>query len=137
MKARLNLEYSNLAFNKHYSVRIPDKNNKIEMYSSASALCLRRSYKTLDFSTPGPISFSNGPDCTIILFSECFFELKFGEGVNLLDGSSKLNVKIRYKYILKKKNYFFWYFWLTFVEALSESVVAMATRDNLSFHFCF
>ena len=25
----------------------------------------------LDWSTPGPISFSNSPDCVITLFSEC------------------------------------------------------------------
>ena len=73
---RLGLAYSCLAINNHFSARIPEKNNRIETYSLASALCLWHycityAFLTLDFSTSGPISFSNSPDCTKILFSEC------------------------------------------------------------------
>ena len=81
--------------------------------SSMSPINLRFNH-FLFWSTSGPI------------------ELKFATGINNCLLILNFILRIWYKYILKRKNDFFLYFWLIFVEASSENVVAMATRKDLS-----
>ena len=64
-------------------------------------------------------------------------EPKFGTGSNFQLPILSFNFKIRYKYILQKKNDFPFYFWLIFNETPSRNVVAMARRKGPSFIFWF
>ena len=76
LKTRLDLECSSPIFNKHTICKISHNTDRIDTRSVSRGLCLRyscstRECRTLHWSTPGSISFSNIPDCVIFLFSEC------------------------------------------------------------------